>query len=76
MQSHLQAKGLNIWRVTSKDMKNNDQQEKQFDAISKCIILSSLEDNMLQMKDIMFSLINLIVSSNLIMKMLKLCTHG
>ena len=30
---------------------------------------------MLQMKNIMFSLINLIVSSNLIMKMPKLCTH-
>ena len=25
-------------------MKNNGQQEKQFDAIAKCVILSSLED--------------------------------
>ena len=45
MQSHLQAKGLNVWRVTSEGVKNNGQQEKQFDAIAKCVILSSLEDN-------------------------------
>ena len=44
MQSHLQAKGLNVWRVTSDGMKKNVQQEKQFDAIAKCVILSSLED--------------------------------
>ena len=44
MQSHLQAKGLNIWRVISEGMKNNGQQEKHFDAIAKCVILSSLED--------------------------------
>jgi hypothetical protein len=83
-------------------MKGNSQQEKQYDAIAKCAILSSLGDNvfnrvfackmlriyekllvrtmkalkMLQMKNIMFSLISLIASSNLIMKMPKLCTHG
>ena len=45
MQSHLQAKGLNVWRVTSEGMKNKGQQEKQFDAIAKCDILSSLGDN-------------------------------
>src|SRR6185295_15414994 len=45
MQSHLQAKGLNIWRVTSEGVKNNGQQEKQYDAIAKCVILSSLENN-------------------------------
>ena len=44
MESHLQAKGLNIWRVISEGMKNKDQQEKQFDAIAKYIILSSLDD--------------------------------
>src|SRR6185295_13713365 len=44
MQSHLQAKGLNVWRVTSEGMKNKGQQEKQFDAIAKCAILSSLGD--------------------------------
>ena len=41
---YLQAKGLNIWRVTSEGMKNKSQQENQFDAIAKCVILSSLED--------------------------------
>ena len=44
MESHLQAKGLNVWRVTSEGMKNKGQQEKQFDAIAKCVILSSLDD--------------------------------
>ena len=44
MQSHLQAKGLNIWRVTSKGMKSNSQQERQYDTIAKCAILSSLGD--------------------------------
>ena len=45
MQSHLQAKGLNAWRVTSEGMKGNSQQEKQYDAIAKCAILNSLGDN-------------------------------
>ena len=102
MQSHLQAKVLNVWRVTSEGTKSNSQQERQYDAIAKCAILNSLGENVfnrvfacenanvlwktisenhegqkiLQMKDIMFSLINLIASSNLIMKMPKLCTHG
>ena len=44
-QSHLQAKGLNVWRVTSEETKNNSQQEKQYDAIEKCAILSSLGEN-------------------------------
>ena len=102
MQSHLQAKGLNVWRVTSEGTKSNSQQEKQYDAITKCAILNSLGENVfnrvftcenakvlwktisenhegtkdVQMKNIMFSLINLIASSNLIMEMPKLCTHG
>ena len=42
MQSHLQAKGLNVWRVTSNGVKSNSQQEKQYDFIAKCAILSSL----------------------------------
>ena len=46
MQSHLQAKGLNVWRVTSEGMNDNSQQKKQHDAIAKCDILSSLGDNM------------------------------
>ena len=44
MESHLQARGLNVWRVTSEGMKNKSQQEKQFDAIAKCAILNSLGD--------------------------------
>ena len=102
MQSHLQAKGLTVWRVTSEGMKGNSQQEKQHDAIAKCAILSSLGDNVFNhvfayknAKDLWktisenhegtknvaneryhVSLINLIVSSNLIMKIPKLCTHG
>ena len=102
MQSHLQAKGLNVWRVMSEGTKSNSQQEKQYDAIAKCAILNSLGEHvlivclfakmlkfygkllvrtmkaqkMLQMKDIIFLLINLIASSNMIIKMPKLCTHG
>jgi len=103
MQSHLQANGLNVWRVTSEGTKSNSQQEKQYDAIAKCAILNSLGENVFNLvfacenanvlwktisenhegtkdvaneKNIMFSLINLIVSDNLIMKMPKLCTHG
>ena len=102
MQAHLQAMGLNVWRVVSEGVKNNGQQEKQYDVTAKCIILSSLSDNvfnrvyscemlkrygrlslrtmrvqkMLQTKNIIFSLINLIASSNLMMRMLNLCTHG
>ena len=44
MEAHLQAKGLNVWRVTSEGMKGNSQQEKQYDAIANCTILSSLDD--------------------------------
>ena len=44
MQSRLQAKGLNVWRVTSEGMKSKSQQERQYDAIAKCAILSSLGD--------------------------------
>src|SRR6185312_8581039 len=46
MQVHLQATGLNVWRVVSEGVKNNGQQEKQHDVTAKCIILSSLSDNM------------------------------
>ena len=45
MQSHLQAKGLNVLRVTSEGTKGNSQQEKQYDAIAKCAILNSLGEN-------------------------------
>ena len=45
MEPHLQAKGLNVWRVTSERMTGNSQQDKQHDALAKCAILSSLGDN-------------------------------
>ena len=45
MQSHLQAKGLNVWRVTNEGTKSNSQQEKQYDAIAKYTILNSLGEN-------------------------------
>ena len=45
MQAHLQAMGLNIWRVVSEGIKNNGHQERQHDVTAKCIILSSLSDN-------------------------------
>ena len=45
MEAHLQAKGLNVWRVTSEGIKGNSQQEKQHDVIAKYAILSSLGDN-------------------------------
>ena len=45
MQAHLQATGLNVWRVVSEGIRNNGHQEKQHDVIAKCIILSSLSDN-------------------------------
>ena len=44
MQSHLQANGLNVWRVTSEGVKSKSQQERQYDAIAKCAILSSIGD--------------------------------
>ena len=45
MQAHLQATRLNVWRVVSEGIKNNGQQEKQYNVTTKCIILSSLSDN-------------------------------
>ena len=45
MQAHLQATGLNVWRVVSEWVKNNSQQEKQNNVTAKYIILSSLSDN-------------------------------
>ena len=45
MQAHLQATGLNVWRVVSEGTKSNSQQERQYDATAKSIILSSLNEN-------------------------------
>jgi hypothetical protein len=47
MQAHLQATGLNVWRVVSEGIKNNGHQEKQHNVTAKGIILSSLSDNVL-----------------------------
>ena len=45
MEAHLQATGLNIWRVVSEGMKKNGHQERQYDVTAKSIILSSLNEN-------------------------------
>jgi hypothetical protein len=42
MEAYLQAKDLDVWRVTDEGMKNGTKKEKQFDVIAKSIILSSL----------------------------------
>jgi hypothetical protein len=47
MQAHLQATGLNVWRVVSEGMKNTTQQEKKNDVIAKKVILSFLGDSVL-----------------------------
>jgi hypothetical protein len=43
MEAYLQAKDLDVWRVTDEGMKNGTRKEKQFGVISKSIILSSLD---------------------------------
>jgi hypothetical protein len=43
MEAYLQAKDLDVWRVTDEGMKNGTRKEKKFDVISKSIILSSLD---------------------------------
>jgi hypothetical protein len=43
MEAYLQAKDLDVWRVTNEGMKNGTKKEKQFDVIAKSIILSSLD---------------------------------
>jgi hypothetical protein len=40
---YLQAKDLDVWRVTDEGMKNGTRKEKKFDVIAKSIILSSLD---------------------------------
>jgi len=44
MQAHLQARGLDVWRVTELGKKNETKAERQYDAITKSILLSSLCD--------------------------------
>jgi hypothetical protein len=43
VEAYLQAKDLDVWRVTDEGMKNGTKKEKQFDVIAKSIILSSLD---------------------------------
>jgi hypothetical protein len=43
MEAYLQAKDLEVWRVTDEGVKNGTKKEKQFDVIAKNIILSSLD---------------------------------
>ena len=45
MQAHLQARGLDVWRVTEEGKKNENKAERQYDAIAKSILLSSLCDS-------------------------------
>ena len=45
MQAHLQARGLDVWRVTELGKKNVTKAERQYDAIAKSIPLSSLCDS-------------------------------
>jgi hypothetical protein len=43
MEAYLQAKDLDVWRVTDEGMRNVTKKEKQFDVITRSIILSSLD---------------------------------
>jgi hypothetical protein len=43
MEAYLQAKDLDVWRVTDEGMKNGTKKEKQFDVIANSIILSSID---------------------------------
>jgi hypothetical protein len=43
MVAYLQAKDLDVWRVTDEGMRNDTKKLKQFDVIAKSIILSSLD---------------------------------
>jgi hypothetical protein len=43
MKAYLQAKGLDVWRVTDEGMANGTKKEKKFHVIAISIILSSLD---------------------------------
>ena len=45
MEAHLQAKGLDVWRVTSEGKRNENKSERQFDAIAKSTLLAFLCDS-------------------------------
>ena len=42
MEAYLQARDLNVWRVTEEGVRNKTKQEKQYDVTARSIILSSL----------------------------------
>jgi hypothetical protein len=43
MEAYLEARDLDVWRITNEGMKNGTKKEKQFDVIANSIILSSLD---------------------------------
>jgi hypothetical protein len=43
MKAYLQAKDLDVWRVTNEGVKNGSKKEKQFHVIAKSIIFSFLD---------------------------------
>jgi hypothetical protein len=43
MEAYLQARDLDVWRVTDEGMRCGTKKEKQFDVIAKSTILSSLD---------------------------------
>ena len=45
MEAHLQAKGLDVWCVTSEGKRNENKSERQHDAIARSTILASLCDS-------------------------------
>jgi hypothetical protein len=45
MEAHLQARGLDVWRVTIDGKRNENKAERQHDAIARSILLSSLCDS-------------------------------
>ena len=45
LKAHLQARGLDVWRVTEVGKKNETKAERQYDAIAKSILLSALCDS-------------------------------
>jgi hypothetical protein len=50
-EAYLQAKDLDVWRVTDEGMKNGTKTEKQIDVIAKSIILSSLDEDHVWFED-------------------------
>jgi hypothetical protein len=58
MEAYLQAKDLDVWRVTDECLRNGTKKETQFNVIAKSIILSSLDVGVL----IEFLLVKMLMS--------------